>query len=65
MTNRIIMKLLRSKNTQENAEKHKESLGNAIHFIGMDRLIFTSKGNENLLKQQHVSRALPPSVLAV
>jgi hypothetical protein len=36
-----------------------------IHVIGMDRLIFTFKGNQNLLKQQRVSRALPASVLAV
>jgi hypothetical protein len=29
----------------------------------MDRLIFTFKGNQNLLKQRRMSRALPPSVL--
>jgi hypothetical protein len=27
----------------------------------MDRLIFTFKGNQNLIKQWHVSRALHPS----
>jgi hypothetical protein len=64
MTNTIIMKLLSSKKTQENTEKH-QSRENAIYFIGMGRLIFTFKGNQNLLKQRHVSRALPPSVLAV
>jgi hypothetical protein len=59
--NHVIIKV---ENTQENAEKRK-SRGNAIHFIGTDRLIFTFEGNQNLLKQRRELRALPPSVLAV
>jgi hypothetical protein len=56
--------IIKIENAQENAEK-RESRGNAIHFIGMDRLIFTVEGNQNLLTQRRVSRTLPPSVLAV
>jgi hypothetical protein len=57
--------IIKIENTQGNAKKTSESRGNAIHFIGMDKLIFTFKGNQNLLKQRRVSRALPPSVLTV
>jgi hypothetical protein len=56
--------IIKNENAQEKAEKH-ESRRNAIHFIGMDRLIFTFEGNQNLLKQRCVSMALPSSVLAV
>jgi hypothetical protein len=64
MANMIIMKLLRSK-------IHKKMLKNirvtrkCDTFLGMDKLVFIFKGNQNLLKQRCVSRALPPSVLAV
>jgi hypothetical protein len=57
--------IIKTENTQENTEKHQESRGNVIYFIEMDKLLFTFKGNQNLLKQWRVSSALPPSVLAV
>jgi hypothetical protein len=58
------IKIINIKNAQENTEKH-QSRGNQIPFIGMERLIFTCKGNQNLLNQQHVSRALFPCVDSV
>jgi hypothetical protein len=61
MSNTVIMKSLRLK-------MHKKTLKNVrvTRKCGaVDRLMFTFKGNQNLLKQRRVSRALPPSVLAV
>jgi hypothetical protein len=49
---------------KENAEKP-QSHEEMRSFLGMDKLVFIFKGNQNLLKQRRVSRALPPSALAV
>jgi hypothetical protein len=59
MTNMMIMKSLRSK-------IHKKTLIHlCIYCMGMDRLIFTFQGKQNLLKQLCVSMALSSSMSAV
>jgi hypothetical protein len=55
--------IIKIENTQENAANRVTRKCDTC--MGMDKLIFTFKGNQNLLKHRRVSRALPPSVLAV
>jgi hypothetical protein len=57
-------KITEIENMQENAEKH-QSQGKTTHFIEADKLLFTYKRKQNLLKQWRLPRAFPPSLLAV